>query len=141
MATTAPSPNSGFVTTGKSPGWVRLWLVNDDPDGPPSDLWAVPGRFYPLAVAKYELASPAPEEIIFDETGNHGGYTRSKGLDEAPYEELPDNVGVFAAGAATFDITTSESPAHPVTMAAGDFFAGNVTAIGEGAPYLFLARI
>lgn len=139
MIITAPNPNCGFTTTG-SPGWVRLWLVNDDLNGPPSDLWAIPGRFYPLAVAQYELAAPAPDGITFNESGNLGGYTRSKGLDEAPYESLPDNVGVFSAGNSTFDITTEEGT-QSVTLVGGDFFAGNVIAIGEGAPYLFLVEV
>lgn len=141
MPTNAPSPNCGFTVTEKA-GWVRLWLANDNPGGPGRDLWAVPGRFYPLAVAAYEFVETEhPEALAFDERADLGGYTHSLGLDELPYPSLPSNVGFYVGSTAggSIEVTDGGGP-HDVTLAPGDFYAGNVMAVGSSdtITYLFL---
>lgn len=145
MRVNAPSPNSGFTVTG-GPGWVRIWLTNDDSNRSSGDLYAMPGRFYPLSVAQYYPSPPAqgsgsPELVLaFEESPRLGGYTRSLGLDEAPYADLPANVGLYVGyveGALTVGITPRNSDAITVELQPGDFFAQDVESIGF-IPYALL---
>lgn len=138
-------PNAGFVAVG--PGWVRLWLRNDDPGGPGRDLWVGGGNFYPLAVARYELdeAVEHPDALEFEDDLVLGGYTRSLGLDEAPYTDLPPNVGLYTchddAGRASIRSAQDEE-AQVLFFAPGDFYAQDVRDVslveGSGLAYFFL---
>lgn len=134
--------NAGFVADGT--GWVRLWLKNDDPNGSGRDLWVVDGRFYPLAVAKYEFRG-GPVGLDLKEDLALGGYTRSLGLDEAPYTDLPPNVGLYAchedAGLASIR-SAQDAVAQEHLFAPGDFYAQDVRDValveGSGLGYFFL---
>lgn len=135
----APTTNCGFTITG-SAGWIRLWLTNDDPNRSSGDLWALPGVFYPLSVAEYELPAESqhPDSLVFNETATLGGYTRSLGLDEAPYSNLPANIGLYAGNPA--GITTLAprgSSLLSTVLAPGEFYAQDVEAV-DSVNYLFL---
>lgn len=137
--TNAPTPNCGFMIDGEA-GWVRLWLLNDDPNRSSGDLYAIPGVFYPLSVASYELglSIESPSSLVFNETSNLGGYTRSQGLDESPYSDLPANVGFYSGDSgSTVELTPRGVSTVAVSLSPGEFYAQDIESV-DVANYLLL---
>lgn len=129
--------NCGFTANGT--GWLRLWLINDSLGSTGADLHVLSGRFYPLNVAKYAFddSTARPDSLSFEESSNLGGYTRSIGLDESPYTDLPPNVGFYATSDVDLEVTPRGADVRTVAMTAGDFYAQDVAAVGS-IDYLFL---
>lgn len=122
--------NCGFTALSNGP--LRVWLAGDDTETPGRDLWLVANRFYPLQLNAFDRQPPGSEtevEIEVREGRDLGGYTASMGLDEAPYDGLPPNVGFYCFGPQGGDVIVRRRglpKGERITLDAGDFYAGDI---------------
>lgn len=112
---TAPG-NGGFTV--ETEGWVRVRLAEDEHQG--SDIWAIPGRPYPLKVAEYELPGGTAASGISWLSENLGGYRISKTFDEGETADIQDSLGFYSGGTGSLSVDGSS-----IALAAGDFWAGH----------------
>lgn len=126
MRIDAPA-NGGFSVI--SPGFARVWLVDDDSGSPGSDIYARPGRLYPLAVTSYELVAGSPHpgglEWLPEDLG---GFEHAEPIDGVESAKISGSIGFYVVGDGTLDVD-----GDPVTLSSGDFYAGSpdVVTLGE----------